>query len=233
MSMTREVFMAELEADGGKTPFKEFYESRSIPRATAYKWRPQPEPSKPGEPQVVEPFDPDRPEPRAKNVTPKGGRGRSGAITEKTAGQILSMGFFIAASMSSEPIWYLEDDQRDRLAVPFADSCANLPAPIARAVNQYAAPGVFLGELYAVIMEKQKQIQNKGAQPTRVRTGAQQSAQAPPRQPPPTIPTPDPVDVARAAAEVKRNQNGHVADPNLVTTGMMEPDGTLDSQFRG
>lgn len=112
--------------------------------------------------------------------TPKkpGGRKRSARITEEAAGKLCEGMFLIAAVMSGEEEWLLTDTQRRALGGPLADTMEVIPSPIATAINDYAAPGVFATTLFGVIVQKQRAIAAKKTRPPAVRPG-----QAPPRSP--------------------------------------------------
>lgn len=154
--------------------------------------------------EVASPKPPTPPPSEPTKVGKKGAR----PITEKTAAKLLEMAFLFLAIRQSEPLWLLDEADKDILGSPLADSLAMIPGPIADVVNRYAAPGVFLGSLIGVVEAKQRRIKaKKGAGAT---YGAPRGVPTPPRTdaaqpapPPPSAPTPPIGDLASAVAAAK------------------------------
>lgn len=133
---------------------------------------------------------------------PKPKRSRATAITEKTAGRLIQMGFLMAAIRQQEPERLLKDFERDELGASFADSLSVVPAPIASAINAYASPFIFVGELYGVIEAQNNRIAAKRARrPITPSAGkAPVIASNPLPENPPAPPVSMNVDLAEAVA---------------------------------
>jgi transposase-like protein len=120
-------------------------------------------------------------------------------ITEQTAGALVAGLFSIAAMLDREGagVWFLTTEERDALARPMADSLRVLPSPVADAIEQYTAPGVFATTLATVIGAKMRRRAEATAE-RRKRAAAAGARPGAPTPPPnlrpvwaaPTPPTP-------------------------------------------
>lgn len=131
-----------------------------IPKSTAYQWNTAAKDA------ADEDAAPDSIAPPS--VTPASSRSKRGGrrmavkpISEETAKMLLSGMFFVPAMLQSEPEWLLTPEQKEMLGSPFADALRVIPNPIADVVNTYAAPGVFLSSLLAVVTHKTNRIAQK------------------------------------------------------------------------
>lgn len=91
----------------------------------------------------------------------RGGRQTAKVITEQTAEKLCEGMFLLAAVFTREEEWMLNEVEKKALSEPLADSLALVPAPIAAAVNAYAAPTVFASTLIGIITAKTNRIANK------------------------------------------------------------------------
>lgn len=206
----------------GKTP-EEIIESGFCSRATANRHErtmeaPMEVPASPDGIRV-DAFDTKKPgakKPAASKKTP---------ITEHTAGMILQGVSQIAAFMAREQRLALTDEERDILEVPFTESLSLLPADIAKGVNKYAAPGLFLSQFVAIYTRKMTAI---ALEPN----GGRPKGSPPPEKPPAQVVYENTnreavraaaAAVAAAAASVVHPTNGKPA--NVDSTGTLEPEG--------
>ncbi len=196
--MTYEEFCSARDAG---EPIVELIRKEAVPRTTAYKWEkrraPKPTASSAeetpdeledeGEPLKVEARveKPSKPKPRAKKEP----------ITAATAGKLMEGMFMLAAILQNEEEWLLTPAERSALAQPLADSLEIIPNPIAKAINDYAAPMVFLSAVVGIVTTKQKRIAAK--QRSKVVPMQQRPA---PAAPSPASPSPAPAPVSQAVA---------------------------------
>ena len=189
------------EARENGEPIVELLKRNTVPRTTAYKWekRRAPKPA-------VDAADDDETEgepvtvgqrPAVEKIKPKAKRKEP--ITEATAGKLVEGMFMIAAIVQNEEEWLLSPAERAALAQPLADSLDIIPNPIAKAINDYAAPVVFLSAIVGVVTTKQKRIAAKHSKVVLLprRPGA-------PASPPPASPASpraaDPSPIGQAVA---------------------------------
>lgn len=139
------------------------------------------------------------------------------AITEATAEKLVEGCFMVAAVMTREELWLLEDFERKSLGPALADSLALVPAPIANAVNAYAGPTVFFTTLFGIINAKNNAIRRKrGALAAAQRNG--QGVSAAQRVDMSRTTTPPPTSAAQAA-EAAAAQTTTV-QPRMVAVDM-------------
>lgn len=118
-------------------------------KTAAYKWQTE---FKAQQPPIVEDV-PTPPRVEAPTDPVKPGRNKV-AVTEETAGMILTLLFNIWAGITHEELRVLTPSQRSRLQGPFAHTLRTIPNPIADLINTYAPPVSFVGSLISVINEQ-------------------------------------------------------------------------------
>jgi hypothetical protein len=142
--------------DQGKTP-NELYKAGDVTKSNAYKWHKAWKRDRNVVQEVLEP-------PAVKAATDAPSKKSSKGITEKTAGMLLQVLFFMYGNIKHEELWYLTDQQRDQLAAPFRETMKTfIPAPIAAALDEYSPPIAFTVQLFSVIGEKKDLIDKKRA----------------------------------------------------------------------
>ena len=196
--MTYEEFCAARDAG---EPIVELIRKAVVPRTTAYKWEkrraPQQQPADPiehDEP-IEDEGEPLKVEARVEKPSKPKARAKKEPITEATAGKLMEGMFMLAAILQNEEEWLLTPAERSALAQPLADSLEIIPNPIAKAINDYAAPMVFLSAVVGIVTTKQKRIAAK----QRGKVVPMQQRPAPAAPPAPPSPAPVSQAVAREA----------------------------------
>lgn len=204
--MTYEEFCAARESGSSVI---DLVKSGALPRTTAYKWEKKRAPAVPQSVPIdeFEQVSDDEGEPATVRVktepAPKAtSRKRTGEkITEQTAGKLIEGMFLMASVLQNEPEWLLTADERSAVAGPLADTLDIIPNPIAKAVNEYAAPAVLATTLFGIITAKAKRIERKRMTPARTPQSAPIVTEAaPPRPDLRVVPPPIVDDVGRSAA---------------------------------